>query len=93
MDRPETLTFTTVGEARKQYRKNQKSLDRVLLLVKTGVYAEMNNTVDESLLNTILTTMITEQEYLREREAKNWGWNPEHIDFSTSEDKIPQFRI
>lgn len=93
MNRPETLTYTTIGEARAQYRKNQKLLNRVVLFTNTGVYAEMNSTTGESLLNTLLVNVIIEQEYLREREAKNWGWKPERVDFSTMEDRIPQFRV
>ena len=84
MKKPEYLYATTVGELRKKYHDNQKSLNNILLLTQTGVLPEIKNVAGESVINSVLTELIIQQEYRRERERANFGWNKETVDFSTS---------
>ena len=84
MKKPEYLYATTVGELRKKYHDNKKSLSNILLLTQTGVLPEIKNIAGESIINSMLTELIIQQEYIRERERANFGWNKEDVDFSTS---------
>ena len=84
MKRPEHLYATTVGELRKKYHDNQKQLDSLLLLTQTGVLPEIKNIAGESVINSVITELIVQQEYIRERERANFGWSKEAVDFSTS---------
>lgn len=88
MERPKTLRTTTVGETREKYRLNKKSFDNIMLLVSTGIFEECKEITGESVMNQALVDLIIQQEYIRERERKNWGWNKELVDFSTCRDCI-----
>ena len=74
-NRPKSLNAVTVREAREEYRKNIKALENTMKLVMTGVWEETKSIAGESALNRGLAELITQQEYIRERESENWGWN------------------
>lgn len=82
MERPEFLNATTVGDARRKYRKNQKSLGNIVSLVSLGIVQEAFSDDNEWIFNQVMTETIVQQEYIRERERANWGWDKEVIDFS-----------
>lgn len=82
MERPEFLNATTVGDTRRKYRENQKSLDNMVRLVSSGIIQEAFNGDSEWVFNQVMTEIILQQEYIRERERANWGWDKEAIDFS-----------
>ena len=73
MNRPEFLNTTTVGQAREEYRKNIKALNNTMLLVMTGIWEESKSIIGEATLNRGLTELITQQEYIRERERESWA--------------------
>lgn len=41
MERPEFLNTVTIGDTRRKYRENQKSLDNMMLLVSSGIIQEL----------------------------------------------------
>lgn len=82
MERPEFLNTVTIGATRRKYRENQKSLDNMMLLVSSGTIQEVFNGDSEWVFNQVMTETILQQEYIRERERANWGWDKEAIDFS-----------
>lgn len=88
MERPEFLNTVTVGDTRRKYRENQKSLDNMMNLVTTGIYEEIKGISGESIINQMMTEILVQQEYIREREISNWGWNRDIVDFSEDEDRI-----
>lgn len=75
MNRPEFLNATTVGQAREEYRKNIKALNNTMLLVTTGIWEEAKEVAGETYINRAITELMIQQEYIRERESENWGWN------------------
>lgn len=82
MERPEFLNTVTIGDTRRKYRENQKSLDNMMLLVSSGTIQEVFNGDNEWVFNQVMTETILQQEYIRERERANWGWNRGVVDFS-----------
>ena len=82
MERPEFLNTVTIGETRRKYRENQKSLDNMMLLVSSGTIQEVFNGDTEWVFNQVMTETILQQEYIRERERANWGWDRGVADFS-----------
>lgn len=82
MKKPEMLNTVTVGETRQKYRDNIKALDNILLLVSTGLLEETKEVAGEWVINQVMTELIIQQEYIRERERANWGWSREVVDFS-----------
>ena len=82
MERPEFLNTVTIGETRRKYRENQKSLDNMMLLVSSGTIQEVFNGDNEWVFNQVMTETILQQEYIRERERANWGWDRGVADFS-----------
>lgn len=82
MERPEFLNTVTIGDTRRKYRENQKSLDNMMLLVSSGIIQEVLNGDNEWVFNQVMTETIIQQEYIRERERANWGWNRGVVDFS-----------
>lgn len=82
MERPEFLNTVTIGDTRRKYRENQKSLDNMMLLVSSGIIQEVLNGDNEWVFNQVMTETILQQEYIRERERANWGWNRGVVDFS-----------
>ena len=82
MERPEFLNTVTIGDTRRKYRENQKSLDNMMLLVSSGTIQEVFNGDNEWVFNQVMTETIRQQEYIRERERANWGWNRGVVDFS-----------
>lgn len=68
MKKPEHLNTITIGQTRQKYLANRAALDNTLLLVSTGVWGETINLVGESMLNCVLTEILVQQEYIRERE-------------------------
>lgn len=88
MKKPESLNTITVSQAREKYRNNQKSLDNMMYLVATGIYEEIKGIAGESIINQSMTEILVQQEYIREREKANWGWDKEKIDFSKHKDRI-----
>lgn len=88
MNRPEMLSTTTVAQTRERYRKNQKALGNIIRLVTTGAFEECKEIVGEDDLNQMMTEILVQQEYIREREKANWGWNRDIVDFSEDEDRI-----
>lgn len=73
MERPEMLYTITVGQTRQKYRDNIKALDNISLLVSTGSLEEIKEIAGEWVINQVMTEMIIQQEYIREREKDNWG--------------------
>lgn len=88
MKKPESLNTITVAQTREKYRNNQKSLDNMMYLVATGIYEEIKGVAGESIINQAMTEILVQQEYIREREKANWGWDKESIDFSKHKDRI-----
>lgn len=82
MKKPETLNTVTVGETRQKYRDNVKALDNILLLVSTGILEEAKEVAGEWVINQTMAELVTQQEYIREREKANWGWSRKVVDFS-----------
>lgn len=82
MNRPEFLNTVTVGQTRQKYRDNVKALDNIFLLVSTGSLEEIKEIAGEWVINQAMTEMIIQQEYIREREKANWGWDRGVTDFS-----------
>lgn len=82
MNRPEFLNTVTIGQTRQKYRDNVKALDNIFLLVSTGSLEEIKEIAGEWVINQVMTEMIIQQEYIRERERDNWGWNRGVVDFS-----------
>ena len=75
MNKPEFLNTVTVGQTRQKYRDNVKALDNIFLLVSTGSLEEIKEIAGEWVINQAMTEMIIQQEYIREREKANWGWD------------------
>lgn len=88
MKKPESLNTITVAQTREKYRNNQKSLDNMMYLVATGIYEEIKGIAGESIINQVMAEILVQQEYIREREKANWGWDKENIDFSKHKDRI-----
>lgn len=88
MKKPESLNTVTVAQTREKFRNNQKSLDNMMYLVATGIYEEIKGVAGESIINQAMTEILVQQEYIREREKANWGWDKESIDFSKHKDRI-----
>ena len=82
MKKPEFLNTVTIGQPRQKYRDNVKALDNICLLVSTGSLEEVKEIAGESLINKVVTELLVQQEYIREREKANWGWDREVTDFS-----------
>lgn len=82
MNKPEFLNTVTVGQTRQKYRDNVKALDNISLLVSTGSLEEIKEIAGEWVINQSMTEMIIQQEYIREREKANWGWDRGVVDFS-----------
>lgn len=78
----------TIAEIRKQYRRNQKSLNRIVLLTQTNSLPDIHNIGGEWVINQMLTDLLIEQEYIRKRECENWGWRKEVYDFSNDAECI-----
>ena len=82
MERPEMLYTITVGQTRQKYRDNIKALDNISLLVSTGSLEEIKEIAGEWVINQAMAEMIIQQEYIREREKANWGWDRGVVDSS-----------
>lgn len=82
MERPKFLNTVTVGDARRKYRENQKTLDNIMFMVSLGVVQEVFSDDNEWAFNQVMTETILQQEYIRERERANWGWDRGVVDFS-----------
>lgn len=82
VERPEMLYTITVGQTRQKYRDNIKALDNISLLVSTGSLEEIKEIAGEWVINQVMTEMIIQQEYIREREKDNWGLDRGVVDFS-----------
>ena len=78
----------TIAEIRKQYRRNQKSLNRIVLLTQTNSLPDIHNIGGEWVINQMLTDLLIEQEYIRKRERENGGWRKEVYDFSNDAECI-----
>ena len=82
MSRPEFLNTVTIGQTRQKYRDNVKALDNILELVLSGSLEEAKEIAGEWVINRTITEIIIQQEYIREREKANWGWDRGVTDFS-----------
>ena len=82
MNRPEFLNTVTVEQTRQKYRDNVKALDTILELVLSGSLEEAKEIAGERVINRTITEIIVQQEYIREREKANWGWDRGDVDFS-----------
>lgn len=82
MSRPEFLNTVTIGQTRQKYRDNVKALDNILELVLSGSLEEAKEIAGEWVINRTITEIIIQQEYIREREKANWGWDRGDVDFS-----------
>jgi len=82
MNRPEFLNTVTIGQTRQKYRDNIKALDNILALAMCGSLEEIKEIAGEWVINQVMTEMIIQQEYIREREKANWGWDRGVADFS-----------
>lgn len=88
MSRPEFLNTVTIGQTRQKYRDNVKALDNILELVLSGSLEEAKEIAGEWVINRTITEIIVQQEYIREREKANWGWDRGDVDFSKQESCI-----
>lgn len=88
IERPQFLNTTTVGDTRRKYRENQKALCNMMLLVSSGTIHEVFTGDNEWVFNQVMTEAILQQEYIRERERANWGWDKSVIDFSKNKDCV-----
>ena len=88
MKKPEFLNTVTVGQTRQKYRDNVKALDNIFLLVSTGSLEEIKEIAGESIINKVVTELLVQQEYIREREKANWGWDRGVTDFSKQGNSI-----
>ena len=82
MKKPEFLNTVTIGQTRQKYKDNVKALDNILLLVSTGILEEAKEVDGEWVINRVMAELVIQQEYIREREKANWGWDREITDFS-----------
>lgn len=82
MKKPEFLNTVTIGQTRQKYKDNVKALDNILLLVSTGILEETKEVAGEWVINQVMAELVIQQEYIREREKANWGWDREITDFS-----------
>lgn len=82
MKKPEFLNTVTIGQTRQKYKDNVKALDNILLLVSTGILEETKEVAGEWAINQAMAELVIQQEYIREREKANWGWDREITDFS-----------
>lgn len=82
MKKPEFLNTVTIGQTRQKYKDNVKALDNILLLVSTGILEEAKEVAGEWVINQVMAELVIQQEYIREREKANWGWDREITDFS-----------
>lgn len=88
MSRPEFLNTVTIGQTRQKYRDNVKALDNILELVLSGSLEEAKEIAGEWAINRTITEIIIQQEYIREREKANWGWDRGDVDFSKQKNCI-----
>ena len=88
MKKPESLNTVIVVQTREKFRNNQKSLGNMMYLVTTGVYEEVKGIAGESIINQVMAEILVQQEYIREREKANWGWDRESVDFSKDKNRI-----
>lgn len=88
MKKPESLNTVTVAQTREKFRNNQKSLGNMMYLVTTVVYEEVKGIAGESIINQVMAEILVQQEYIREREKANWGWDRESVDFSKDKNRI-----
>ena len=88
MSRPEFLNTVTIGQTRQKYRDNVKALDNILELVLSGSLEEAKEIAGEWVINRTITEIIIQQEYIREREKANWGWDRGDLDFSKQKNCI-----
>ena len=82
MERPESWRAVTIGQARQQYRDRERALDNLVLMVTSGTFEEVKRSVGESIMNRAMAEMVNLQEYTRERERANWGWDRSKVDLS-----------
>lgn len=82
MNRPEFLNTVTIGQTRQKYRDNVKALDNIFLLVSIGSLEGIKEIAGETYINRAVTELLIQQEYIREREKENWGWDRDVADFS-----------
>lgn len=82
IERPEFLNATTVGDTRRKYRENQKTLSNMMVMVSSGTIQEVFSGDNEWVFNQVMTETILQQEYIRECERANWGWDKGDVDFS-----------
>ena len=88
MSRPEFLNTVTIGQTRQKYRDNVKALDNILELVLSGSLEEAKEIAGEWVINRTITEIIIQQEFIREREKANWGWDRGDVDFSKQKNCI-----
>ena len=88
MSRPEFLNTVTIEQTRQKYRDNVKALDNILELVLSGSLEEAKEIAGEWVINRTITEIIIQQEYIREREKANWGWDRGDVDFSKQKNCI-----
>lgn len=82
VEKPESLDTVTVGQTREKYRQNVKAFNNIMSMVSTGTMEDLRKISGEWPLNRAMAEMIVQQEYIREREKANWGWDRGVADFS-----------
>lgn len=80
MERPEGLFSTTIGETRREIKKNLKALEELGWTLTNG-FCDIPSSC-ERWINITMTNFVVQQEYLRECESANWGWDRKIVDFS-----------
>ena len=83
MERPRYLQGCTVGDIREEVKENLKALEYIGWMLANG-FADSVVPEYESTINQIMTEYVIQAEYLRDREANNWGWDKNLVDFSKS---------
>ena len=90
MERPKFLNTITVYDTRRKYKENLQALSNTMDLVSSGTIREVFSGDNEWVFNRAMAETILQQQYIRERERANWGWNRNIIDFSKHESCILQ---
>ena len=79
MKRPDSFYAVTVKEYREKYNENRRCLSNYYNMVLAGfeIPAEVEN-----VTNSVLSMMIEQNDYIREAEKRNYGWDKNLVDFS-----------
>ena len=84
MERPRYLQECTVVGIREEVKNNVRALKYIGWCMANG-FISPETLKYESIINQIMAEYVCHAEYLRDREANNWGWDRNVVDFSKSD--------